>query len=241
MSLSSTSTAPRARLAQLDGSICVGLRRARPAAEISTVAINRLEARAFTAHRKYSDDFKAEVLAEYQRVGLNQAERRMGVAKTTILRWLDRSGVPQAERDEVRDSVAERNRQAAIAKTAKVDRERAEARERVVGRLAKVSEGSLIRELELLAAGGFTREDLQALTNARMKAIQQFELLDGRPTGRRDVLIEHQLNAVFMAFTRTLAVIPVELHDRVTELFSTQLRELADANLALEHEPDTPE
>ena len=157
--------------------------------------------RRLLSHRRYNDEFRAEVLAEYRRSGLSAAEHATGVSRVTILRWAASADIGPDDRARITTEVSERNRRAAAAQFAKVARDRAEARERVVNRLVKVSEASLIRELEVLAAGGFSAEDLQALTNARMKAIQQFELLDGRATDGRDLLIDDQrlLHAVSIA------------------------------------------
>jgi hypothetical protein len=98
----------------------------------------------------------------------------------------------------------------------------------------KVSEAAATRELELLAKGGFDREDLQALTNARQKAIQQFELLEGRATARTDSLVDADslLAAVGTAFQAVLELVGPDLRDAVSKRFSHELRQAREQSLA---------
>lgn len=178
------------------------------------------------AGRKYSDIHKEAVVELYRRVGLNAAARESGVDKTTVLRWARERDV---EPQRVADEVSDRNRRAAAAAAARRTRDAQEARERITKRLAKVGEAGLVRELEVLAGGGFDREDLQALTNARMKAIQQFELLEGRATSRSDGLEnEHLLGLVVEAINRAMIMIPEAAREAFTAVFATELRELRD-------------
>lgn len=105
-------------------------------------------------------------------------------------------------------------------------KERAEARERVVTRLLRTTEVALARELEILIAGGFTRDDLQALTNSRMKAIQQFELLEGRVTDRQDYGMESILIGVAAAIQRALELLPDALRPMMQEAIARELRDI---------------
>jgi hypothetical protein len=195
--------------------------------------------------RKYSDDFKSNALEVYANVGLNEAARRVGTDKKTILRWAAEAGVdpPQVAAD-----VIERNTRASRAAAARRTRDMEESRERMTKRLAHVSEAGLVRELEVLTAGGFSKEDLQALTNARQKAIQQFELLEGRATTRTDYGQEQLLEGVALAFQGVLTLIgerAIELirkggadalQDAVSAMFADALRNVREQEktLALE-------
>lgn len=115
---------------------------------------------------------------------------------------------------------------------ASVSRERAEARERVITRLLKTTEVALARELEILVAGGFTREDLQALTNSRMKAIQQFELLEGRVTERQDFGTEAWLGGVAAAIQIGLEVLPDAMAQLARDAIAVGLREVQEKGMA---------
>lgn len=113
----------------------------------------------------------------------------------------------------------------------------------MVNRLVRVSEASLIRELEILTRGDFDKDDLQALTNARMKAIQQFELLEGRATSR-DLGAEQLLDAVALAFQAVIGLVVEragqELADALSEMFVHSLREAREQaqQLALTPPPE---
>jgi hypothetical protein len=113
-------------------------------------------------------------------------------------------------------------------RNSKVALDRAEARERVVTRLLKTTEVALARELELLVAGGFTREDLQALTNSRMKAIQQFELLEGRVTDRQDLGADQWLAGVNAAIQIGLEVLPTAMAQVARDAIANALREIQE-------------
>lgn len=190
----------------------------------------------------YSEDERSRVLDVYQQVGLNEAERRTGVHKTTILRWAKESGV---DRGKVSSALIEQNTRAAAVATSKRVRATEERCERIADRLGKLSEAALIRELELIAAGRFAPQDLQQVTNSRMKAIQQNELLAGQPTSR--VVVEAQqaeiLNGVALALQGVLPLI-VELAgqeaaDQVAVELASQLRQIGtriNAGEALELE-----
>jgi transposase-like protein len=173
------------------------------------------------SHRIYSDEFKAEALELYARVGLNESARQLGVDKKTLLKWARAADV---DTQGVALRVSERNRAAAASTSAKVARDRAEARERVVTRLLRTTELALSRELEVLLAGDFTREDLQALTNSRMKAIQQFELLEGRVTTRQDYGLDSILVGVGVAIQRGLEVLPEALRQMTQDAIAAELR-----------------
>lgn len=172
-------------------------------------------------HRLYSDEFKEKALQLYAQEGLNAAARQLAIDKKTILRWAELAGT---DRREVTLAVSARNREAAAATAAKAERERAEARERIINRLVRLSEGALLREMEIIAKGDFSTDDLQALTNARMKAIQQLELLEGRATSRMDVGQERLIEQVVVAFRTALEVVPDALRDAVSQAFAGELR-----------------
>jgi hypothetical protein len=131
--------------------------------------------------------------------------------------------------------VSDRNRRIASAANAKIARDRAEARERVITRVIRVTELSLARELEMLAAGNFTSEDLQALTNSRHKAIQQLELLEGRATTRDDHSLETFVPQVAAAFQSAVRQLPSSSRETVTVAFAEALRRVQDQ---FEHELD---
>jgi hypothetical protein len=167
----------------------------------------------------------------YRNVGLNEAARRIGCDKKTILRWAADAGL---DNNEVTFEVSERNRRAAQAGNARIARERAAARERVVTRLVKLSEAATVRELELVAGGGFTREDLQAVTNSRMKAIQQLELLEGRATSRNETLIDADflISGAAAALRIALELVPSDLRQAITERFAHELYQVREEGLA---------
>lgn len=123
----------------------------------------------------------------------------------------------------------------------KLFRERQERRLRISDRLGKLSEAALMRELQILAEGGFSTDDLQALTNARMKAIQQLELLEGRATSRVDYGMEQMLAGVALAFRAILPLITArvgqEFADEITALFADKLREAREETERLVLEP----
>jgi len=175
--------------------------------------------------RKYSDAFKTEALELYARVGLNEAGRQLGIDKKSILRWSNAEGIDTMG---VSMQVSERNRVAAASSHAKQAQERAATRERVTLRLLRLSELSLARELEILVAGNFTREDLQAITNARMKAIQQFELLEGRFTERQDFGMEAILVGVAAAIQRAIELLPDALQSMMQEAIALELRHVQE-------------
>jgi hypothetical protein len=156
--------------------------------------------------------------------------RRTGISNHTILRWAKQAGI---DNNEVNEGVAKQHATASAAAAARTFRERQEARERMVNRLIRVSEAALLRELEILTRGEFTRDDLQALTNARMKAIQQFELLEGRASSRIDFGQEQILEAVSYAFQKILEIIPGELRDMVSGAFADELRKAREESTAL--------
>jgi hypothetical protein len=186
------------------------------------------------SHRVYSDEQKAHILDVYQSVGLTEAWRRTGVDKKTILRWAQAAGIDQHA---VTAAISERNRSAAAASGARIARDRAEARERVLNRVIRVSEAAATRELELLARGGFDNEDLQALTNARHKAIQQFELLEGRATSRAESLMDADtlIAGALAAFQIALDLVDPSVRDAVKERFAHELYQVREQGiLALE-------
>jgi hypothetical protein len=182
------------------------------------------------SHRSYSDDTKRRVLDVYQQVGLSEAERRCGVNRTTILRWANELGI---DRERISGEVGQRNARAAAVASSKRARETEERRERIADRLGKLSEAALLRELELIAGGGFQPSDLQMITNSRMKAIQQGELLAGQPTSR--VVVEAQQAEVLAGVATAIqGVLPLivelagqEAADRVSEEIARQLRNVA--------------
>lgn len=180
--------------------------------------------------RKYSDDFKENVLETYRNVGLNEAARRTGVDKHTLLRWARDSGL---DSDDVRIAVSERNARATSAANARIAKDRAEARERILNRLIKTSEAAAIRELEILTSrsvGEFGRDDLQAVTNARMKAVQQFELLEGRATSRPEHAVEFEqlILGVAAAFRAAVELVPEVARAAVEEAFAIGLRNVRE-------------
>ncbi len=128
--------------------------------------------------------------------------------------------------------VSERNRVAAASRIARVQLDRVEARERVITRLLRTTEVALARELEILVAGGFTREDLQAITNSRMKAIQQFELLEGRVTDRQDYGAEAWLAGVNAAIHTGLEVLPDAMAQLARDAIANALREVQEKGMA---------
>jgi len=160
---------------------------------------------------------------------LNETCKQIGIGKHTLYAWVDDAGV---SRDEARVNSSESNARAAAASNAKQANERAAARERVITRLLKTTEVALARELEILVAGGFTREDLQALTNSRMKAIQQFELLEGRVTDRQDFGMESILAGVAVAFQMVLAILPEAMQAIAQETFARGLRDIQEKGIA---------
>jgi hypothetical protein len=139
------------------------------------------------------------------------------------------------DRPAVVAEVSERNRRAAQARNAKVEKDRAEARDRTLNRLIKVADGALVREMELLAKGEFTRDDLQALTNARQKAIQQIELLEGRATSRVETNEEIQFAVAAMvscfnrAMERALELgVSERIEDEIRSRFAFEIRMVED-------------
>jgi hypothetical protein len=176
----------------------------------------------------------------YATVGLSETSRRTGVSKDAILVWARARGV---DPDAVTEKVSLQNARASAAAVQRTMRERQEARERMVNRLVKVSEAALIRELELLAAGGFSTHDLQALSNTRMRAIQQFELLEGRATSRMDIGQEQLLQGVALAFRRALELVAEDVREQVTARFAAELRDVREEvqRLALEPPPEDAE
>lgn len=173
--------------------------------------------------RLHSDSFKAKALERVKEIGWKPTARELGVDHKSLFRWAREAGLDHAV---VNEQVSERNRLAAASMNARVARERAEARERVTTRLLKTTEIALARELEILAAGGFTKDDLQALTNSRMKAIQQFELLEGRVTDRQDYGLENVLTGVALAFQKVLELAHEEQRQLFQETFARELRDV---------------
>ena len=173
--------------------------------------------------RIYSDKFKAEALQRVSQIGWRPAARELGLDHKSLFRWAEEAGL---DHHALSLEASERNRAAAVSKNSRVARERAEARERVITRLLKTTEIALARELEILVAGGLTKEDLQAVTNSRMKAIQQFELLEGRVTDRQDYGLENMLAGVAIAFQKVLELAHEEQRQILRETFARELRDL---------------
>jgi transposase-like protein len=186
--------------------------------------------------RLYSDEFKADVLELHRQVGINEAARRTGVDTKTIRRWHVAAGGTDLDRAEIASNVSRRNAAAAAAAHARVAKERAEARERVINRLARVSELALARELEVLIAGGFSREDVRALVDSRDKAIRALELLEGRATSRPERGFEQLIEGTLHALRETFAMLAAAgvaealLEEARTHL-ATTLRELQDRDV----------
>jgi hypothetical protein len=168
------------------------------------------------------------VLDLYQRNGLRAAERASGVHRETIGRWARDAGVDSAE---VTEQVSLRNARAAAASAQRLFRERQERRERLTDRVGKVSEAALTRELQILLTAEPSINDLQALTNARMKAIQQLELLEGRATSTMDWGHEQILHGVALAFRATMELVSDELRQQLTTRFSDALCEVREQTM----------
>lgn len=140
---------------------------------------------------------------------------------------------------------AEQNRRAAEASGAAAARALAETNERLVSRLAKVSEAALIRQLEVLAAGGFEPRDIAGLSQAAWRAIQHLELLQGRATSRIDVghELDYMRNGVAVAMREILALVAErtgeEFAEELTNLLADKLHALAAQRWAgeIEQEP----
>lgn len=173
--------------------------------------------------RIYSDKFKAEALQRVSQIGWRPTARELGVDHKSLFRWAKEAGL---DHHALGLEASESNRAAAAMRNARVALERAEARERVVTRLLRTTEVALARELEILVAGGFTKDDLQALTNSRMKAIQQFELLEGRVTDRQDYGLENVLAGVVLAFQKVLELAHEEQRQLFQETFARELRDV---------------
>ena len=192
--------------------------------------------------RNYTESFRKKAVSELEQHGVTEGSRRAGIDRKTAARWLDEAGL---SRDEVSQQVAERNARHAAAARARQARLVAEAREAAVARTAKIVTAATIRELELLAAGGFTRGDPRDVTLSRKSAVHDLELLEGRATSRSDST-SNELAAfaqgVKAAFESVRETIAAEAGERVAELveiqFSQALREEHDraaaAALALE-------
>lgn len=177
------------------------------------------------SHRSYSDEFKETALKRVGEIGWRPAARELGVDHKSLFRWAQASGL---DHHALGLEASENNRAAAAMRNSKVALDRAAARERVVTRLLKTTEVALARELELLVAGGFTREDLQALTNSRMKAIQQFELLEGRVTDRQDFGADQWLAGVAIAIGRAIERLPDALRPMMEEAIASELRHVQE-------------
>lgn len=190
-------------------------------------------------NRNYSDEFRERALELYKRVGLNEAARQTGLGKVTLLSWARQRGV---EPESIAASVRQRNTRASLSAAARADREREELREELVARLGKVARVAAVRELELLAAGGFERSDLRSVSDARMKAIQQFELLEGRATSRMDYGQEQLLQGVALAFQTILPLIAEKagqgFADEITARYAAALREARERVDAVEGEAE---
>src|SRR5262249_43458504 len=180
------------------------------------------------AYRAHSDAEKQRVLAAFKSVGLNEAARRTGVAKTTILRWAEEAGI---DKKAVTEEITEKAHRGGAAICARTELKRAEERERIIDDLTKISRAALVREGQVVAAGGFTKEDLRQLTQARKEAVAQLELLSGRATHR----IEQQKTMAYF-FPKPLAVlnqaldalIPPEYHAEFRRWVAERLREVQD-------------
>jgi hypothetical protein len=151
------------------------------------------------------------------------------VSKDSILTWAREAGVNPVE---VTEAVSDRNARAAAASAQRLFRERQERRERIADRLGKLSEAAVIRELEIIVSGGFTTADLQMLTNARQKAIQQLELLEGRATSRMDWGQEQILHGVALAFRATMELVADEMREQLTAAFADKLREVREQTMS---------
>jgi hypothetical protein len=163
------------------------------------------------------------VLEVYQRVGLNECSRQTKVDKGTILRWARTRNFDTAV---VADNVAESHRGKIRASAARSIAKKQEERERIIDDLIKISRALLVREGQIIAAGGFDKDDLQAVSGARFKAIQQLELLEGRATQRSEVVgMDKVLGGVAIAFAHMLDVL-------VAAGMAEQLRTLAQSTFA---------
>jgi transposase-like protein len=177
------------------------------------------------SHRSYTDSFKEAALKRVSQIGWRPAASELGVDHKTLFRWAKAAGL---DHHALGLQASEANRAAAAMRNSRVALERAEARERVVTRLLRTTEVALARELELLVAGGFTREDLQAITNSRMKAIQQFELLEGRFTERQDFGADAWLAGVNAAIHTGLEVLPAAMAQLARDAIANALREVQE-------------
>lgn len=181
------------------------------------------------AYRLYSDERRQEALELYAQAGLNEAARRSGIHKSTLREWAVRAHLDTRA---ITETVSDRNRRAAAASAQQTFRERQEMREEALNKLGKISVAALIRELQILTSGEFATSDLQAITNARQKAIQQLELLEGRATTRVDYGMEQMLGGVAIAFRAILPTIAERVSqafaDEITGLFAAKLREARD-------------
>ena len=173
---------------------------------------------------------------------MNEAARRTGHGKDTILRWARDAGLTEFDRAQIVEARSERNKRAAAASFAKTAQKRAEARERIIDRLIAVGEGALIREGQIIASGGLSREDLGPLSQARERAIKSLELLSGRPTSRAEVGVagmDRLLAGAAHAFQQTLEAMLArgmreELRQFAIQTYAQHLRELEADDQKLE-------
>lgn len=167
---------------------------------------------------------KRQTLELYREVGFNETARRTGISKATLNRWLDDAGVDRAATN---GRVTEQHQRAARAAAAKRTAEHEEARQEIAEKLLRTTEITVLRVQQLLAAGEFTPEHIGPLSQLLDKSVRNLELLSGRPTARITIDGEMQTMIIGMkwAFEQALAVIPVALHDAVTDTFGSALRQ----------------
>jgi transposase len=185
------------------------------------------------SHRAHGDDFREEVLALYREVGLNATERRSGVARSTIRSWARAAGV---DGEAISTELQKRNRRASQVAAAKRIRESEEARQRILARVYKIREAAAMRELELLAAGGFDKSSLRDITQSRRFATNDVQLLEGMPTQITATLVDRDqiLELVGAAILRAVEVLPEALRDAFTASLQRELLEVREQAERLE-------
>jgi hypothetical protein len=149
------------------------------------------------------------------------------VSRSTIRRWARAAGV---DGEAISTELQQRNRRASQVAAAKRIRESEEARQRILARVYKIREAAAVRELELLAAGGFDKSSLRDITQSRRFATDDVQLLEGMPTQITATLVDRDqiLELVGAAILRAVEVLPEALRDAFTASLQRELLEVRE-------------
>jgi transposase len=177
------------------------------------------------AGRNYSDQHRQEVLSVLKSVGLSEASRRTGVAKSTLLVWARDADIDTAM---VSEQVTQQRERATRASNARQMQERAERRERISARLYLAVEATLLRINQVLQIdGAFGSDDVAALSQLLDRAMKQLALLEGRPSERVDLVEGQVLSGLVEAVRRGLLLIEDEqLRQTITDAIAFELHQI---------------